>query len=167
MLACLGAGFFVTEIKYNFEIEIQAPTYKAYKAFSSHELKSILYRNMDKEKTKVEDFQVGNTTSIFYNNKGKEKYAIEKVVRMDSLRYLETNIESGTNHLVSRLSFTDKNLITKVHVAETLKGKTVIDRSILFFIQKAIKKNKEKQYQLLKQRIESTPDFQFSPEEQK
>jgi len=167
LLAIFALGFVVKSISYDFTLDIQAPTYKAYDALASHEFKSIQYPNINASTAKVEPYEVGNTTFIDYTIKNKDRFVYEKVLAKDSLTYVKLESTSATNLILTEIHFEDKNKITRVHVVEEVYGSNAIQRAILFFIQRPIRSNKENLYKTFKTRIESTPDFQFSPEEQK
>lgn len=167
LLAFFGLGLFVKQISYEFKIDIQAPIEKAYNALASHEFKSIQYPNINAETAKVEDFAEGNTTYLEYDNRSKPKYIKEKVIEIESLKKAVLQTETNISFNETELTFTDKKLITRLHIHETISGKSTLQRAMMFFFQNAIKKNKEKLYSSLKTQIESTPDYNFRPEEQK
>ncbi len=167
LIAFFTLGIISKQIEYTITLKVQAPIKKAYDAFASHEFKSLQYPNINPKTAKVEAFLEGNTTFLEYTERNKKKSISETVVQLDSLQYLELSINGNNSLTTSSLHFTDKQLITKIRIEEKLQGNTAIQRSMIYLFQQAIKRNREEIYNKLKTHIESTPDFDFRPEEQK
>lgn len=167
LLAFFLVGAFVKSVKYDFTMDIQAPTYKAFAALASHEFKSIQYPNIDPLTAKVEPFEVGNTTYLDYQVKGKKRFVREEVIQMDSLKLVVLKSESKSNTSQTELHFENRNLITRVHYKEEIFGNSILERAMLIILKSPIATNRERLFRSLKTRIESTPDFDYRPEERK
>ena len=167
LVAFYSIGIFKKQISIEYTIDIQAPINKAWNALASHEFKTIIYPNINANTAKVEDFKQGNTTYLEYQERGTSKYISEFVKQKDSLELVVLELDSKNSLSVVEQHFINRNLVTRVHIKESIQGKTIVERAMLFLFQKAMKKNKIQLFTNLKTKIESTPDFNFRVSEQK
>jgi len=167
LIAFFTIGLFVKSVDVAYTIDIQAPIEKAWNALASHELKRIIYPKINPKTADVQEFKIGNYTYLEYNERGRDKYIREHILNIDSLQLVVLEIDSQNSKTFVEQQFNDLDRITRLQIKESIQGKTIVERVVLFVFQGAITENKLKKYQALKTKIESTPDFNFRVSEQK
>ena len=166
-VAFFSIGILIPTISYTIDLDIQAPISKGYNAIASHEMKPLLYDDIIVEKTDVQPFKEGNTTVISYLESDKEKRFEEKIIKLDSLKYLEFSTETDKTFTISKIHFADKKILTRLRIEEEMTASSFIERSFIVLLKSSIVKNRNAVYTRRKQIIESTPDYSIKPEDLK
>lgn len=166
VLTMMVIGYLFKSIQYQDSIEIQAPVSKAYTALSTHDIKARLYQDIDAKLTTIKPFREGEKTVVGFKDSKMNRMLHEKVIKLDSLKFIELDSQLNRMRVHSSWNFKDYKTVTLLEVNEKISTNSMLNRAFMVFMQQSIRKNRKAYYTRLKEIIESTPDTSFSPEEQ-